>query len=111
LDLDAERPPRDPGLASERTSLAWNRSGLAVLAVVAIMLRRLWPLRGEKEVVVLIILGLGAMVWALAMFLASRSQNAEGSSGLLSASNGRILTIGTLVLALAGFLVSLFALP
>ena len=50
-------------------------------------------------------------MWALGMFLASRSQQAAGSSGLLSASNGRILTIGTLVLAVAGFLVSLFALP
>ena len=82
-----------------------------MLAVVAIMLRRLWPLRGEKEVVVLVILGLGATVWALGMFLASRSQKAEGSSGLLSASNGRILTVGTLVLAVAGILVSLFARP
>jgi uncharacterized membrane protein YidH (DUF202 family) len=111
MDLDAEGPPRDPGLASERTALAWNRSGLAVLAVVAIILRRLWPLHGEREVVALTILAVGAIVWALGMLLASRSQNAPGSTGLLSASNGRILTIGTLVLAVAGFLVSLFVLP
>jgi uncharacterized membrane protein YidH (DUF202 family) len=111
MDLDAEGPPRDPGLASERTALAWNRSGLAVLAVVAIILRRLWPLHVEREVVALTILAVGAIVWALGMLLASRSQNAPGSTGLLSASNGRILTTGTLVLAVAGFLVSLFVLP
>ena len=111
MDVDAEGPPRDPGVASERTALAWNRSGLAVLAVVAIMLRRLWPLHGEREAVVLITVAVGAVVWALGMFLASRSQRSPGSSGLLSRSNGRILTIGTLVLATAGFLISLFALP
>jgi uncharacterized membrane protein YidH (DUF202 family) len=111
MDVDDELPPHDAGLASERTSLAWNRSGLAVLAVLAIVLRRLWPLHGGRAAVVLIILAVGALVWAFGMLLTSRSQRAPESSGLLSTSNGRILTIGTLLLAVAGFLVSLSALP
>ena len=75
------------------------------------MLRRLWPLHGGKAAVVLAILAVGAVVWTLGMFLASRSQPTPGSSGLMSRSNARVLTIGTLLLAVAGFLVSLFALP
>ncbi len=38
----------DPGLAEERTELAWNRSGLAVAVTVAILFRRLWPLEGVR---------------------------------------------------------------
>ncbi len=111
MDRDEEGPTRDPGLASERTALAWNRSGLAVLAVVAILVRRLTQLSGGGAAAVLIIVAVGATVWALGMFLSARSQREPGSNGLLSTANGRILTIGTLLLAAAGLLVSLLPLP
>jgi uncharacterized membrane protein YidH (DUF202 family) len=102
---------RDPGLARERTALAWNRSGLALLVAVAIMLRRLWPLEGTTSVVIIIVLGAGAILWATGMFLSRRPSSDLNATGVATRSHFQILTIGTLVLALAGFLLGLLSTP
>ena len=39
---DASSPIRDPGLQAERTALAWNRTGLAVLVNALLVLRIGW---------------------------------------------------------------------
>jgi uncharacterized membrane protein YidH (DUF202 family) len=49
---------RDPGLARERTRLAWARTAIAFAAVGAVILRR-QPIAG------LIVLALTPVVWAL----------------------------------------------
>jgi hypothetical protein len=125
-DVDTEtaddEPWRDPGLARERTALAWNRSGLALLAAVAIMLRRLWPLQGGTAVTILAVMAAGATTWAVGMFLVRRSPGspatatpgrAGGSdaSGLMGVRTCRILTAGTLLLALAGLLLGVLSVP
>ncbi len=99
----------DPGLASERTDLAWNRSGLAVVVVVAIMLRRLWPLQGFKSVVALMLIAAGATAWAAGMYLARRQRPGTGAVSLLGVSACRVLTVGTLILAGAGFLLGVLS--
>jgi len=103
LDNDEES---DPGLARERTELAWNRSGLAVAATVAIILRRLWPLSGDRAVLVLALIGAGAVLWVVAMRLGRRARVRNGNGGALGDSTCRALTIGTLILAAGAFIVT-----
>jgi uncharacterized membrane protein YidH (DUF202 family) len=108
LDLEDtayEDMDKDPGLARERTELAWSRSGLAVAVTVAIILRRLWPLSGDKAVVALVIIALGAILWVVGMQLGRQTRLGRGSEGALTTSSCRMMTIGTLVLAGAGFVV------
>ncbi len=96
---------RDSGLARERTELSWSRSGLAVTVTVAIILRRLWPLSGDKAVVALVIIAIGAILWVAGMQLARQTRLRMDSESALTRSSCRMITIGTLVLAAAGFVV------
>ncbi len=100
-------PARDPGLARERTELAWNRSGIAVLVVVAILLRRLWPLEGVRSVVAFVLIAVGAGVWAVGMQLARRSRKGSDNP-VVGLAVCRTLTIGTVILALAGLVLAVF---
>ncbi len=109
-DAAYEGMGRDPGLARERTELAWSRSGLAVVVTVAIILRRLWPLSGDKAVVALVIIAIGAILWVAGMQLGRRTRLGMGSDTALTTSSCRMITVGTLVLAGAGFVVGV-ALP
>jgi hypothetical protein len=88
--------------------LAWSRSGLAVLATVAIIIRHIWPLTGDRSVAVLIIIGAGAAVWVAAMHLGRRARFGVEPNGSISKTTCRMLTAATLALALAGILAALF---
>ena len=101
-------PSRDAGLAYERTQLAWNRTGLAVLVVAAILLRRLWPLEGYRSVLALALIGFGCGTWAVGMTLARRPSEDSDAPGLLGIATCRMLSIGTFALAVAGLLAAVF---
>ena len=98
---------RDTGLARERTELAWSRSGLAVAVTVAVTLRRLWPLTGDKSVVALVLIAVGATIWVLGMQLGRRKRLGAEAGGAVTASTFRMVCIGTLLLAVAAFVVGL----
>ena len=104
-DTANEGMGQNPGLARERTELAWSRSGLAVAVTIAIILRRLWPLSGDKAVVALVIISIGAILWLAGMQLGRRTRLSTGPESPLTTSSCRMITIGTLVLAGAGFVV------
>ena len=59
--------PEPPGLAEERTDLAWTRSGIALLGAFAILVRRVWS--GSPTTVdlaALALLGVAGFGWAVA---------------------------------------------
>ena len=96
------RPDADPvddGLAHERTDLAWNRSGLAVVACVAVLLRRIWPLQGTDQIVALVCISAGAFAWALALSLGRLVGGRKNEERWrLSPRRAVIITVGTLAL-------------
>ena len=93
----------DVGLAGERTALSWNRSGLAVVVCVAVLLRHVWPLHGTDQELALGLIAGAVVIWAavLAVFtLGARSRDADMPH---SANLFRLVTAGTLLLAVVGF--------
>lgn len=106
-DADFEEGTSDPGLARERTELAWSRSGLSAAVTVAVTLRRLWPLTGDKAVIALVLIAGGAIIWVVGMQVGRRKRVDAEPDGVLTASTCRMVTIGTLVLAAAAFVVGL----
>jgi hypothetical protein len=107
-DTIYEGSGNDPGLARERTELAWSRLGLSVAVTVAVTLRRLWPVAGDKAIVALVLIAIGGVIWVLGMQLGRRKRLSAEASVAVAASTCRMVTIGTLVLATAAFVVGLF---
>lgn len=110
--VDARLPghePVDGGLAHERTELAWNRSGLAVAACIAVILRRIWPLQGTDQIVALACISAGALVWAVALAAGSVvSRRAARERGRLSQWRACAITGGTLAIALTALVLAFF---
>jgi hypothetical protein len=102
----ADPDPVDHGLPGERTELAWNRSGLAVVACVAVLVRRIWPLRGTDLVVALACISGGAFAWAVALSV-GRARSGTAARRRLSPKRAAYLTAGTLALAGAGIVLAL----
>src|SRR5271163_2907622 len=93
----------EAGLVGERTVLAWNRSGLAVVVCVAVLLRHVWPLRGTDQEVALGLIAAAVALWAI--LLAVLTFSAESRNGYVphGANVFRLMTAGTLLLAVVGF--------
>jgi uncharacterized membrane protein YidH (DUF202 family) len=100
----------DVGLAGERTALAWNRSGLAVVVCVAVLLRHVWPLHGTDQEVALGLIAAAVVAWTV--LLAALTLSVRGREPALphDANVFRLMTAGTLLLALVG-IVAAFAAP
>lgn len=99
----------DPGLASERTSLAWNRSGLAVVVCIAVVLRHLWPLRGTDQLVALGTVAASAVVWALVISALRVHRGELRHGGPVGHRAFGLMTVGTLVLAAGAVTLTILA--
>jgi hypothetical protein len=106
----ATRSP-DRGLARERTALAWNRSGLAAVVCIGVLLRRIWPLHGDAERLALGLIAVAAVLWALVL-LAFISGSSDPDVGPVSARRVfPLMTAGTLILAAVAFVLAFVAPP
>jgi uncharacterized membrane protein YidH (DUF202 family) len=104
-------PPAGSGAAQERTLLSWNRSGLAVLVCIAVLLRHLWPLEGASQIVALIVIAVASIVWGLALLAFTRAGAERDENVQLTRNVFRLMTVGTVMLAFVGFVLSIVAVP
>jgi len=77
-----------------------------VLGVVAILLRRLWPLEGVRTAVALGLAAAGAVTWLVGMRLSARLARGPVPAGSLGEPTLRLVTAGTVLLAVAGVVAS-----
>jgi putative membrane protein len=101
-----EPEARDPGLAAERTDLAWSRSGLSLVACGAVLLRGLArpPLTASDLAIGLCIVGLGAFVAALGVWRARQVR--RSSSRRATASDLMPVSVGVAMVGTAAFVVA-----
>jgi hypothetical protein len=102
----------EQGTARDRTDLAWTRSGLAALACVLVLLRRIWPLDDSGQVAALACISAGALGWSIALWVGRAT---SGGSGVtrppLSTRRAKATTAGVLALSLAGLVLAFFPGP
>ena len=99
----------DPGLARERTALAWNRSGLAVVVCVAVVLRHLWPLAGAARLAALGVIAGVAVGWALALLVFPLDRSTRNRRTPAGGRAFAFVTAGTLTLAVIAIVLSLLS--
>jgi len=100
---------RDPGLAAERTELAWGRSALSLFACGAAMLRGVENITGHETqpVVGIVVLILGGIVWSAGVPLARQRAAASVTGRRRPAQMHELLplAVGTAVVGVAGLVV------
>ena len=101
----------DKGLARERTALAWNRSGLAVVVCLAVLVRHIWPIEGKGRDVAVGLIAAAAVAWSIALLAFTRTGADRDRLTFLGARRFGLMTGGTLLLAIGGFLLAFFAAP
>jgi hypothetical protein len=96
----AHRPPApDRGLARERTALVCNRSGLAVVVCIAVLVRHLWPIEGTgRDIAVCLIAA--AVVWSIVVLAFARTSAERAENTFLGARLFGFITAAMLLLAI-----------
>jgi uncharacterized membrane protein YidH (DUF202 family) len=103
---------RDEIVSAERTGLAWGRSGLALLACLAVLAQRFFPLDTRADhVAAFLLLGAGGLGWAVSAYRGRGRSLMTGMGGTEAARRFRLVTASTVVVAIAGFVLGLFPPP
>jgi hypothetical protein len=101
---------RDRVVAAERTGLSWSRSGLALLACLAVLARRFFPLDSRADhVAAFLLLGAGGLGWAVSAYRGRGRSMLTGTGGPEVARRFRLVTVSTVAVAIAGFVLGLFS--
>jgi uncharacterized membrane protein YidH (DUF202 family) len=100
-----------PGMAAERTDLAWSRSGVALLACGVVVLKGLPAVHDvrARPVVGVVILALGALTWGLGHWNARQRRSL--ATGVRRVARWRDLAptaLGTAGVGLAALFLALF---
>jgi putative membrane protein len=99
----------EAGLASERTDLAWNRSGLALLACGAAVLKGFPPSDlSARHVVGVVILVLGGFTWAMGAYEARRRSRPGLARPIATRGDLLPVAVGTTGVGLAAFVIAAF---
>jgi uncharacterized membrane protein YidH (DUF202 family) len=93
--------------AEERTELSWNRSGLAVLICILVLLRHLWPLDRNGRIAALSLMAAGAAIYAVGLETARRVGGREPMLPM-SRTTALLLSAGTVTLAAGAFALGFF---
>ncbi len=98
----------DETLYEERTELAWNRSGLALLAAFAILARRVWSEETSVggDVLAVALLAAASLGWAVGTLGWRLSHHRSDDPRPRNARELFAVSLGTLALAVAGFVIS-----
>lgn len=99
---------RDPGLAAERTELAWGRSALSLLACGAAVAKGVPRVNGSEGRLWLgiVVLVLGGLVWLSGVPLAAARKRSHGPRMPARMRELAPLAWGTALVGLAGFVVA-----
>jgi len=84
----------DPGLARERTKLAWARTSIAFAAVGAAILKK-------EPVAGLIVLAMTPLLWGLGRFVGHTAERPELQSRRLIAVPVTVVTVSVLAMVIA----------
>jgi hypothetical protein len=109
--VSAPEEASDSSLARERTALAWNRSALAAIVCIAVLLRHIWPLHSTAQDLALGLIAAAAIMWALVLLAVMTSGGDREGNLLLGPRVFSLMTAGTLLLAVIGFGLAFFAPP
>ena len=90
---------RDPGLARERTSLAWTRTAISFAALGGVVLK-------ENVITGLLVLAVAPVVWQLGRV--SRSQAARTDLPTVGATRLFVIALTIVAVSLLCFLVAIF---
>jgi uncharacterized membrane protein YidH (DUF202 family) len=105
------RGPKPRGLAHERTALAWNRSGLAFVVCMAVLVRHLWPVHGAAQDIALALIAFSGMAWAAALAVFSISTRGRVVDLRPRPVIFRLTAAGTVLLAIVAFGLAFLAPP
>ena len=106
--LGDEIAEEGPGLYAERTHLAWTRSAIALLAALAILVRRVWMRGpGPSDVIAFMLLAAGALGWGIGIFGWRLAHQRSDDTTPREPAELLAVSAGTFAVATAGIVIAL----